>query len=244
MPSDLTVSVIVPAYNQAGFLPEAVASIWEQTQPPMEVIVVDDGSTDATPEVAATLDGIQYVRQDHRGPAAARNRGIECSTGSCLAFLDADDCWLPDKLERQIAVMQARPGVDIVLGYTQFVHTTAARDATGAPTPIPSFGSALIRRMVFDRIGAIDETLHYSEDVDWFMRALEQGCHMQVIQEVAQRCRRHSSNMTEGKSATGLNLFHVLKRSLDRRRGRHEKAPSMVASVFSRLERSSENPPS
>ncbi|MCG3148419.1 MAG: hypothetical protein PCFJNLEI_01862 [Verrucomicrobiae bacterium] len=102
-----TVSVVIPAYNCARFLAQAVESVLAQTCPPTEVIVVDDGSTDDTAEVAASFGTrIHLIRQPNRGPAVARNTGIEAAQGEWIAFLDSDDVWFPDKLERQVAALQ------------------------------------------------------------------------------------------------------------------------------------------
>src|SRR5262245_10754564 len=103
-PSPPLVSCIVPVYNGEAFLGEALASIRAQRHRPIEILVVDDGSTDGTAAVVMAADaGIRYMRQDNAGGAAARNRGIGMARGTFVAFLDADDLWPPEKLERQIA---------------------------------------------------------------------------------------------------------------------------------------------
>src|SRR5919197_2516263 len=108
-----TVSVIVPTHNYGRFLAESVTGALSQTRQDLEVIVVDDGSTDDTPRVAQALmradPRVSYVRQDRRGPAAARNRGLARATGPYVALLDADDAWLPDLVAQQVETLQVRP---------------------------------------------------------------------------------------------------------------------------------------
>jgi len=121
-------SAIVPTYNAAGFLAEAIESIRWQTYQPVEIIVVDDGSTDDTAEVVRGLGGeIRYVEQANAGPAAARNRGLELAQGELIAFLDADDRWPRDKLEIQVPRLLGNPELDLVLGRIQYVDLGARK---------------------------------------------------------------------------------------------------------------------
>ncbi len=107
------ISCIVPVFNGERYLREALDSIFAQTYRPLEILVADDGSTDRTPYIAAAFGNrLRYLRQDNQGPAAARNLGIRAATGEFIAFLDADDVWHPEKLERQMARFQVRPELD------------------------------------------------------------------------------------------------------------------------------------
>jgi len=109
------ISVVIPSYNYARFVREAIDSALAQTYPPLEVIVVDDGSTDATPEVLASYgDRIRVIRQRNEGVARARNAGIATARGDYVAFLDADDVWHPRKLELQIARFDGDPSLGLV----------------------------------------------------------------------------------------------------------------------------------
>src|SRR5438309_10234328 len=110
-----TVSVVIPTYNHARFLTRAVDSVLAQTLSPAEVIVVDDGSTDETHAVLARFGGrVRAIRQENGGVAAARNNGVRMSTGHLLAFIDADDIWLPDKLRCQVERFIAEPDLGLV----------------------------------------------------------------------------------------------------------------------------------
>jgi len=200
-------------------LREAVQSVLDQKYSPLEIIVVDDGSADGTATVARSLpETVRYLHQTNQGPAAARNRGIEHAQGDLIAFADADDLWPPGKLESQLAVLIKDRGVEIVMGRIQQVLLSG--EEFGEPAFSVNLGSAVIRKSVFDRVGLFDETMRYSEDVDWFMRAREAGVAIMTIDAVTLFYRQHEQNMTRGKSTSELNVLKALKRSLDRRRER------------------------
>ena len=176
--SSAEVSVVVPAYNAARYVVDAVASVLAQTAPPGEVIVVDDGSTDDTAAVLAPFgDSVRLVRQPHTGYAAAMNRGVAAASGSLLAFQDADDLWLPEKLERQVAALAADAELDAVFGRLEaFVSpdlSPAQAERFRVPPVMPSYQlqSMLIRRTAFDRVGALDPAVGTSGAIDWISRA-------------------------------------------------------------------------
>jgi glycosyltransferase involved in cell wall biosynthesis len=209
-------SVLIPARNAARLLPDAIASVRRQAFP-CEVVVVDDGSTDRTVEVADRLADL-VIRQPPRGVAAARNAALAAARLPLVAFIDADDIWTDAKLALQQRLLHAS-GDLLVLGHTVF----RARHATGwtdhlRPQLLFSLGAALIHREAFDRIGLFDETLRFSEDVDWFLRLRDTRAPFHVHRDVVQYTRRHGANMTRGLDARSLQLLEVLKRSLDRRR--------------------------
>jgi glycosyltransferase involved in cell wall biosynthesis len=227
------VSVVIPVFNGERFLREAVQSVLDQKYSPVEIIVVDDGSTDGTATVARSLETVRYLYQTNQGPAAARNRGIEQAKGSLIAFADADDLWPSGKLELQLPYLISDPEIDIVLGRIQQVLLSETVDG---PTQATEFGetgfsvnlgSAVIRTSVFERVGLFDETMRYSEDVDWFMRARESGAAIVTIDAVTLFYRQHDQNMTRGKSTSELNVLKALKKSLDRRRERTGSAAAL-----------------
>ena len=177
-----TISVIIPAYNRARELRNAIDSALAQTRLPIEVIVVDDGSTDETPEVLARYgDRIRVVRQSNQGVAAARNAGIAIARGDLLAFLDSDDVWLPRKLELQAARFDA----DAELG---LVHCGADFEGTGVNVDglegwvaseilrldrsvIVAHGSGvMVPRRVAEELGGFDARMRVSEDWDFCYR--------------------------------------------------------------------------
>ena len=215
---DPLVSVVIPVFNGERFLREAVQSVLDQQYSPLEIIVVDDGSTDNTAIVARDLpEPVRYLHQTNQGPAAARNRGIEQAQGSLIAFADADDLWPAGKLESQLPLLIKDPRIDIVLGRIQQVLLSEVEEL-GETAFSVNLGSAVIRKSVFEQIGIFDETMRYSEDVDWFMRARESGAAIVTIDAVTLLYRQHEQNMTRGKSTAELNVLKALKKSLDRRR--------------------------
>jgi glycosyltransferase involved in cell wall biosynthesis len=222
--SPYRVSVVIPVYNGALFLNDAVDSVLSQSCAPAEVIVVDDGSTDGTPALAAARgDCVRYLRQPHRGLPATRNRGVQAARGNVIGFLDVDDLWSRDKLALQLTHMRENPRVPIVLGHTQLMRLIGSEgealtfEVWGAPVLAMSTGGALFRADVFAQVGLFDETQMYCDDVDWFMRAKEHGVAVFVHPEVTLYYRRHSQNMTNQADVGKRFLIGMLKKSMDRR---------------------------
>ncbi len=216
------VSVIVPVRNGASFLAECVASIVAQNYSPLEIIVVDDGSTD---DIAGALARLPtkavYIRRPASGQSAARNHGIRAASGELIAFLDVDDLWPLDNLSLMVDAIIGPPGHDIVQGFAQLVQLmpeTGEYQFVGSPRDAFAdyLGAAIYRRSVFERIGMLDETLRFAEDSDWFNRAREQRLDIERLEQVTLHVRRHGQNMTYGKSAEELNALKVLKMALDR----------------------------
>jgi glycosyltransferase involved in cell wall biosynthesis len=226
MDNDSIVSVIIPAFNGARYLSEAVNSAINQTFSPFEVIVVDDGSTDDTPGVAASFgSSIHYDRQSHKGISATLNRGIQLARGELFGFLDADDVWLPDKLEKQVAVLQAQPELDMVFGYSLFfaspdLDAEAARRLYIPDKPQPAFmkSAALIRRASFIRVGPFDTSWQIGDFVDWFAKSMEAGLKFHMLPDVLFKRRVHSRNMTILERSSQGDFVRILKAALDRRR--------------------------
>jgi glycosyltransferase involved in cell wall biosynthesis len=179
----VTISVVIPAYNASQFLPRCLASVFLQTRPADEVIVVDDGSTDNSGGVAETL-GARVVRRRNGGLSAARNTGIQAASGQWIALLDADDVWAPEKLERQVAVIRSSS----VLVYTG-IHTfneTGVRSPTHAVLPKQARGmlryrnpivpsTVLVRRDALINAGGFREDIRACEDWDMWFRLLQTG---------------------------------------------------------------------
>jgi len=223
--SNPLVSVIIPAYNAAHFLPHAVASVRRQGYSPIEIVIVDDGSEDGCARVAAELgDDVRYVRQEQAGPAAARNRGLEMARGEFIGFLDADDEWPEQKLSLQISRLLAEPELDLVLGRVRYVALEGGEIPDyvfEGPDHVLSnvhLGSGLFRRRAFEKAGNFDASLRYCEDVDWFLRARELHLPMRILRPVTLVYRLHGQNMTQQRERADRFLSLALKRSIDRRR--------------------------
>jgi glycosyltransferase involved in cell wall biosynthesis len=228
-PEPLLISVIIPVYNGEAFLKEAIQNIEKQDYNPIEIIIVDDGSTDRTADIAASLgDQVRYIFQSNCGPAAARNKGLEIARGSVIAFLDVDDLWTPNKLELQLSYLRNN-ACEVVLGRVQIETTEDVSKFGLDENPVVAFvvGCGIFSKSVFDRIGGFDVTLRYSEDKDWFLRAREQGAIITILPEVTLIHRRHQNNMTRKQNIHDLNVIKVLRKSLARRRqtGNHSAIP-------------------
>lgn len=233
------VSVIMPVYNGEVFLAEAVESIRRQEYEPLEIIIVDDGSTDNTGKIAQDLKGnIRYFYQRNSGPGAARNKGLEMALGDIIGFLDVDDLWPAGKLELQLAHLAHNPSMEIVLGRKQLMLLSGVTAGTAEfrefrkPSVALSLGCCLFRKSVFDKVGFFDEGLYHCDDWDWFMRARELGVSMLPHPEVMLLCRRHENNMTNQVDVGNYYTVRMLKKSIDRRRQQNRGSASSLPRLF------------
>jgi glycosyltransferase involved in cell wall biosynthesis len=231
MPPDLpALSVIVPVFNGAGTLPDALASILNQSGAAIEIVVVDDGSTDASADVArACVPEVVCVRQDNRGPAAARNRGLQLARGEFVSFLDADDLWPPGRVQEHLRIFAQSPEIELVIGTTRMRHLAPPpRGTEMALTPVPmiqhQLGSITCRRGVFDRIGHFDPALLRGEDSDWFGRALRAGVAIHMTRAVAVEYRMREGSLTYGTLGHMRWFLVSLRANLQARRRRDQAA--------------------
>jgi hypothetical protein len=221
------ISVIIPVYNGARFLAQAVDSVLAQQYPCVEIIVVDDGSTDDVAAAVAALPvDVRLFRQDNAGPAAARNRGIRDASGDYIAFLDVDDLWPQNNLGVLADALLRDPQLQVVGGHAQMMILDEASgrfEYRGNPREsFPYYiGAALYRRDVFRRVGLFDAHMRMAEDTDWYQRLHESGLRSEKLGQVTLLVRRHGANMTAGKSKEELNLtaLAAFKKALDRSRG-------------------------
>jgi glycosyltransferase involved in cell wall biosynthesis len=220
------VDVVIPAFDAAPHLREAIDSALAQTRRPARVIVVDDASTDATATVARACGAsVELVTHAHnRGAAAARNTGIVAATAPLVAFLDADDRWTPDKLERQCAALDADPGAAFALcRIREFLSDDlddAERVAFARLDTAQLEGwmaSALVaRRALFAECGGFDEALRVGEVIDWFSRARSQPyLHLDFV---GVERRLHRANSTRRANVSAQDYLAVLRRHVARRR--------------------------
>lgn len=223
-----SVSVILPVHNGERFIAGAIQNIQSQQYHPLEIIVVDDGSTDSTPEILTQFKSdIQCIQQLQAGPSAARNRGIKAAQGEVIAFLDVDDLWPDNMLLTWATYLAEHPDVDIVQGLIQRMQMVSPGKSDGPiefepvfdPYPFINIGSALYRRSVYEKIGLYDEALWDNEDTDWFTRAWENNILKVLLPEVMLFYRKHDRNMTlEQKDLVFFGLIKIYKRHLDRLR--------------------------
>lgn len=233
------VSCIVPAFNAARYLGEALDSICAQTYRPVEVIVVDDGSTDETAAIAAGYGAlVRAVSQATAGPAATRNAGVQLATGDFVAFLDADDLWHPEKLARQTARFAARPELGVSVTHIQhfWIPELAEEeerfrtDPRGGALPGYVTMTMLARRLLFESVGLFDVSLWHSDASDWFLRAAARGTIVEMLPEVLVHHRMHHANLSRRHAAASRAEFvRLVKRSLDERRTDSPTAAPLAA---------------
>jgi len=224
------ISVIVPAYNVAGYVAEAFASIAAQSVAVEEIVAVDDGSTDGTAQwlhAAARADRrVRLLVSDRLGPGGARNAGLAAASQPVIAFLDADDVWPRRKLEQQLERLAAADRPDVVAGMAQRCSaidpgTLLPAATVGAAEPTANLGAYLFRRQVFDAVGRFEAALVYCEDVDLMFRVREAGLRVAVMREVALYYRIRPGSLTQTADSEvrkERDALLALRRSIRRRR--------------------------
>lgn len=222
------ISCIVPVFNGERYLAEALESIFAQTHRPIEIIVIDDGSTDGTPDVAARFkSSIKYIRQTNAGPPAARNRGLSEAESDFIAFLDADDLWHPEKLARQLRQFETHANLDVSIAYIQNFWVAGLKDeearlrreASSETGPGYGMQTMMIRRQLCDRIGGLDSNFLHRDAIDWLLRASDQGAEIDILPQVLVYRRIHEHNLSRRRSSVDReDLLMIVKKTLDRRR--------------------------
>lgn len=215
------ISVIIPAHNAARSLARAVASVRASGYPALEVVVCDDGSQDDTAAVASRA-AARCVRQNNAGPAAARNTAIRHARGEIFAFLDADDVWPTRSLSRELSLLQQ--GNDLVWGLTQLLRCHDGQEISfGAPWRPPLFGSVVMTRPAFERVGPLCESLREGEDVEWFVRARDRRLRVALLDEVTLHYRSHDDNQRKPHDGTlHRGLMSGIRAALLRRKSEAE----------------------
>ena len=219
------ISVIVPVYNGEKYLGDALASIFAQDYRPIEVIVVDDGSADSTGAIARSYPEVRYFYQEKQGAAVARNTGIDNSKGELIAFLDADDLWLPNQLSIQAAYITKHPEVGCVCGRMKnFLEPGVTCPSWIEPSTllqsyeVYSLCTTLARRSLFETVDKFNPTYLQGEDTEWFIRVQESGIPVSRLAETVLLRRIHESNISHNQSTVMHIEFRILKESIDRKR--------------------------
>lgn len=216
-----SISVILPVYNGGKFIAEAINSVFDQKYKPLEIIVVDDGSTDNTKDVLTQYgDKITYIYQENKGSASARNTALSAAGNEFISFIDADDIWNPVKLKTQLALFEKFKSLEIAMGITadfdsvfnkELLHNSVKRFR-------PVLGSALFKKTVFEKIGTFDEEMLLGQDVDWFMRARENYISIATHNDVVLYYRKHKNNVTNNIQKYNYYIFKAIKKAKDRRK--------------------------
>jgi len=212
-------TVIIPAYNATRTLVDAIASLRGQTVPPARVVVVDDGSTDGTGDLARGL-GIDVLRQDNQGPGAACNLALQAVDTAFAAYLDADDLWLPEKAALQLASLDAAAGLDAVFGHLRiFFH---GRPVDPAARTHEGWGrtTMMIRTDRARQVGPIYDPPEggRGDMIDWIARGREMGLQFQMSRSVVALRRVIPGSMSYGRDERDIGYLEVARRALIRRR--------------------------
>lgn len=219
------ISVVIPVHNGERYLAESIHSVLDQGHAALELLVIDNGSTDATAEVARTFSSVQYFHLAGKGVSKALNYGLGQCRGTFLAFLDADDVWPPNRLAMQLDAFARNPAVEMVFGYVeQFISPELEEPAKSKLTirekrlPGRYRGSMLIRQESFWKVGPFEPSIDYAEFIDWYMRAEEQKIQELMLPDVVTLRRIHGGNLGYTDRHKRVEYARALKRGLDRRR--------------------------
>jgi glycosyltransferase involved in cell wall biosynthesis len=223
----MTISVIIGAYNAEDTIAETLASVLGQTLLPNEIIVVDDGSTDRTAQVAAAAsNSIRVIRQNNRGAAAATNVGVKLATGDALAFVDADDLWAHEKLALQARALAEQPELDGISGHlsaffcpTNDPETNKRYRLPDGPEPGWVLGAMLLRRRCFERLEPFAENLWAGFFIDWFDRARAAGLVFGMSPGVVLRRRVRPGSLSHRSQKRDGAMVEMARRAIERRRG-------------------------
>ena len=254
-----TVTVLIPTYNRAHYIGQALDSVMGQSRPVDEIIVVDDGSTDNTAEVVAAYGSrVRHIRRQNGGAAAARNLGIREAKGDYIALLDSDDLWKPDKMRMQMEFLREHPEIDFLFSdWSNFtegsdneapeIKNAKIHDDLAANAPnlremydcllvenvIPT-STVVFRRSCIERTGYFDESLPPVEDFDLWLRAAR-VCRFGFVNAVVTKRRRHSGNLINEWAKREMLYARVLVGTLDRGWDLTEKSRRLAAGKIARV---------
>ncbi|MEO8300518.1 MAG: glycosyltransferase family A protein [Rhizomicrobium sp.] len=221
------VTVIVPCYNAARYIGAALESVLNQTRKAGEILVVDDGSTDASAAVIAQYGGaVQYMRQDNQGISAARNHGLGRAQGGLIAFLDADDLWPADSLRDRMALLEADAGLGYAFGWVEPFLSPDIPQTVRAKIQDPGearagrlAGTLLLRRGILEKVGGFDAAFRVGETMDWVARIDAAGFSSRDSGSIVLRRRIHDANTVTKEKSLHADYLRVLRASITRRSG-------------------------
>ena len=219
-----SMAVIIPVKNALPFLAETLESVRAQRYEPLEVVVVDDGSTDGSLEFLRQVANprIRLIERNDIGPAAARNAGLQAVATELVAFLDADDIWPVNALNRLSQALIDTPEAGFAQGRIRNFSDTpsSGRRFLTMPYEFVNLGANVWRRSIFEQVGMLDEDLRLCEDLDFIMRCWEQNIRKAAVDSVVLHYRRHPGGMTHGLSGAGFGTVKAFKKRIERiRRG-------------------------
>jgi glycosyltransferase involved in cell wall biosynthesis len=219
------VSVILIVRNGAAYIAGALESVFLSTIQPLEILVIDGGSTDRTAEIASGFHLVRVIAQQSSGVTEAYNEGIAHARGDLVAFISHDDRWLPGKLDRQVGIMRERPELLFTVTHAQHVLDAGAAPPPGfrvelleRPVPGLIMETLVARREAFDVVGLLDPAFDTGSDTDWFARALDAGVPMAVLPDTLLEKRIHDRNTSLNNPRINELLLRALRGSIARKR--------------------------
>jgi len=224
----MRVSVIIPVDNGAAYLAAALDSVFAQTYTPLEVIAIDDGSTDSSPDILHSYgERLRVFRQVNQGVAAARNTGLANATGDLICFLDQDDLWPAERTRLLVDALRADPEAQMATGLTEILY-----ERSTPPGPLDNFttfrrefllGSICVRAGLLRALGPFSTSLGYADDTDFWMRRKEAKVKAIDLDAVTLIYRLHGGNTSSDKERTSFYLMGAIRESLKRRRNNKER---------------------
>lgn len=218
------VTVIVPVYNGEKYLSDTLEKIFDQTYQPIEIIVIDDGSTDRSAGIVKSYPKVRYVYQENRGVAAARNHGIELANGKFIAFSDQDDLWKSEKLEKQMRYLLAHPEVMFVISKRKLLLQPGVErpywlkeELLHSENVDYSPSSIVSRSSVFEKIGTFNPKFENASDADWFFRANDARIPKGIVPEVLYTKRIHEGNQSNKVGALHKEYLKLIRESVQKR---------------------------
>jgi glycosyltransferase involved in cell wall biosynthesis len=224
------ISVIIPVYNGEKYFVEAIESVLAQNYRPIEIVIVDDGSTDNTAQIAQQLVArhsfIRYFYQENQGLAASRNQGVSLSQAEWIAFIDSDDIWVQDKLSAQMQVILRNPNTEMVSGKVRQFISPEIPDKEHAQyhfhkddVQTNMMGAALLKKSVFDKYGFFNPLFRIGQDMDWVLKAMEKGLMIEPLNKLVFYRRLHPGNLGRNRADENYKTrFKILKQIINQRR--------------------------
>jgi glycosyltransferase involved in cell wall biosynthesis len=224
----MTVSVIIPVYNGSRYLAAAIDSVLAQTHAPDEIIVIDDGSTDSSPEILKSYgDRLRVIRHSNQGVAATRNVGLAHATGELIAFIDQDDLWPAQRTQILVDTLRVQPEARLAVGQVEMLYqrATPPGPAEDLSTRHREFllGSLCVRAELFRELGPFNVTIGYADDTDFMIRRQELKIKTAYVQDVTLVYRLHESNTSADSGVSRHYLMAALRESVHRRRKHADK---------------------
>ena len=222
---DPLVSVVIPVFNGEKYLRETIETVLEQDYKPIEILVIDDGSTDQSASIARSFSEVHYSHHENQGNARARNKGVQLARGEWIALLDQDDLWAKQKIRRHVEFHLKYPELQYTISHFKMFLSPGMERPKWCREELLTQGHAdfspsslVCRKDLFRIVGTFDPALKSSSDADWFFRAKDLKVPMTVIPEILVYRRVHKANQSMHVRQTHSELLKIIHHSIQRKR--------------------------